>query len=440
MDGLQAENAGVGGIGENAEERYRALAYDTALSTLVAVAVYVVVKVSLDGFRQWRARVSVLIVGSGPVGLTAALVAVRSGKVLKLTVLDERYRAALLCRPQQIALDPRSVKFLLGLGVDFDNMEGCWHNEHFFTRIGVFQEYLLSILEQKKQKVDVKVLLGNKFTEEYLRRIPRNEWPRVIVVADGSCGDSCSVLGISSDYTVPTPEIRAHSLYFDLSAYGMEALREHRNPTAKPGFHLKIYGTFRNRYMALVCPASDTKMVRFLRHTANSSIMKNIFHQSFNVYKTDIEPRLNDVTLHHMQCSRRLFEIQLSHRRISAAYIEGNNVAVTVEGEAARVLNFDTGCGVNLGMRGLESMGTFIYRTATAVDQNDVLEALSAKMQHSRQVAETFKQTGLAQSIVYVKAEWAGYNALRINEQSLNYNSLQDFAGLNAHMMKPYRQ
>ncbi|CAB1441022.1 unnamed protein product [Pleuronectes platessa] len=198
---------------------------------------------------------------------------------------------------------------------------------------------------------------------------------------------------------VPTPEIRAHSLYFDLSAYGVEALREHRNPTTKPGFHLKIYGTFRNRYMALVCPTSDTKMVRFLRHTANSSIMKNIFHQSFNAYKTDIEPRLSDVTHHHMQCSRRLFEIQLSHRRISAAYIEGDNVAVTVEGEAARVLNFDTGCGVNLGMRGLESMASFIYQTATAVDQNDILEALSAKMQHSRQVAETFRQTGLAESM-----------------------------------------
>lgn len=71
--------------------------------------------------------------------------------------------------------------------------------------------------------------------------------------------------------------------------------------------------------------------------------MKNIFHQSFNAYKTDIEPRLNDVTLHSLQCSRRLFEIQLSHRRVSAAYIEGDNVAVTVEGEAARILNFDTG-------------------------------------------------------------------------------------------------
>lgn len=57
------------------------------------------------------------------------------------------------------------------------------------------------------------------------------------------------------------------------------------------------------------------------------------------------------------------------------------------------------GCGVNLGMRGLESMGTFIYRTATAVDQNDILEALSAKMQHSRQVAETFRLMGLAESM-----------------------------------------
>lgn len=81
--------------------------------------------------------------------------------------------------------------------------------------------------------------------------------------------------------------------------------------------------------------------------------MKNIFHQSFNAYKTDIEPRLNDVTLHHMQCSRRLFEIQLSHRRTSAAYIEGDNAAVIVEGEAARVLNFDTGT--------LDGEGVFQY-------------------------------------------------------------------------------
>ena len=157
-----SSSSSSGSVGESAEEQYQALAFDTAVSTLVAIAVYVVVKVSLDGFRHWRSKIYVLIVGSGPIGLTAALVAVRSGKVLKLTVLDERCRSALLSRPQQIALDPRSVGFLLGLGVDFDNMEGCWHNEHFFTKIGVFQEYLLSILEQKKQKVDVRVQLGTK--------------------------------------------------------------------------------------------------------------------------------------------------------------------------------------------------------------------------------------------------------------------------------------
>lgn len=71
--------------------------------------------------------------------------------------------------------------------------------------------------------------------------------------------------------------------------------------------------------------------------------MKNIFHQSFNVYKMDIEPRVNELTLHHIQCSHRLLEIMLSHRRVTVAFIEDDNVVVTVEGEAARVLNFDTG-------------------------------------------------------------------------------------------------
>ncbi|XP_063801460.1 uncharacterized protein LOC134969438 isoform X2 [Pseudophryne corroboree] len=404
---------------DSGQELRDGLAVDTALSTLVVVLVYIVVKVSVDGIRQWRARVSILVVGAGPVGLAAALVAVRSGKVLNLTVLDERSRTALLCRPQQIALDPRSVKFLLALGVDFDNIEGCWHNDHFFTKIGVFHEHLLSILEQRKQTLDIRILLGTKFTEEYMRKMSQVEWPKIIIVADGSCGESSSLLGVNSEYIVescnayganaalerpdqrqvPTPEIRAHNLYFDLSAYGIDVVSSGKDTSGKPGFHLKIYGTFRNRYMALACKASDAKVVRFLRYTPNSSVMKNIFHQSFNAYKTDIEPRMSDLTFPHMQCSRRLFEIMLSHRRVTSAFIEGDNAVVALEGEAARVLNFDTGCGVNLGLRGLESSEEFIYKIATAVDQIDVFEALAAKIKHSKQVVEDFKLNGLSASM-----------------------------------------
>ncbi|XP_060109812.1 uncharacterized protein LOC132582291 [Heteronotia binoei] len=394
--------------------QYERLAVEAALSTLLAVLLYAALKVSVDGIRKWRAKVSVLVVGAGPVGLTAALVAVRSGKVLKLRLLDQRSRSALLCRPQQIALEPRSVRFLLGLGVDFDNMEGCWDKESFFTKIGVFQEHLLSLLEWHKRRLDVCLSLGTKFSDDFLKKNLASNWPKIIIIADGSCGESSTILGISPDYIVescnayganavierpdqrqvPTPEIRAHSLYFDLSAYGMDMTTMGKEPS-KPGFHLKIYGTFHNRYLALACPASDSKIVRFLRHTCSSSIMKNIFHQSFNAYKMDIEPRVNELMLHHIQCSHRIFEIMLSHRRVTAAFIEGENTVVIVEGEAARVLNFDTGCGVNLGLRGLESMEELIYKVATAVDQNDLFEALAAKIRHSKQVAEDFKQNGL---------------------------------------------
>lgn len=77
---------------------------------------------------------------------------------------------------------------------------------------------------------------------------------------------------------------------------------------------------------------------------------------------------------------------------------------------------FLKGCGVNLGMRGLESLGLFIYRTATAQDQNDVFEALSAKIQHSKHVAESFRQTGLAATMF----EWMDVRELDAGETMLS--------------------
>ncbi|KAG8143979.1 hypothetical protein E2320_001110 [Naja naja] len=355
---------------------------EVGLSTLLALALFVVVKLSVDAMRRSRAKVSVLVVGAGPVGLTAALVAVHSGKVLKLTLLDMCPRATLLCQSQQIALDPCSVRFLLGLGVDFGNLEGCWDKGHFFTKLGIFQEQLLSILEQHTRQVALQILLGTKVSEgeEAIQtKIDVSEHLCMSLStpfvdqfnADGTCGESDAILGINPEYTVescnayganavmerpdqrqvPTPEIRAHKLYFDLSAYGMDKLAT-KTEFPKTVFHLKIHGTFRNRCLALACPASDSKIIKFLHHTLNSTIMKSIFQQSFNAYKMDIEPRIGEPMLH---C-----------------------------------------CGVNLGLKGLESMEELIYKVATAVDQQDIFEALAAKIQHSRQVVEDFKQNGLS--------------------------------------------
>lgn len=67
-------------------------------------------------------------------------------------------------------------------------------------------------------------------------------------------------------------------------------------------------------------------------------------------------------------------------------------------------IHFLGGCGVNLGLRGLESSEEFISRVATAVDQSDIFEALSAKIRHSKQVAEDFKQNGLFITVF----EWTG--------------------------------
>ena len=60
--------------------------------------------------------------------------------------------------------------------------------------------------------------------------------------------------------------------------------------------------------------------------------MKTIFHQAFNTFKMDIEPRARDAAMCLGQCSRRLFEITWSQRRATAAYIQGEARVVTMEG------------------------------------------------------------------------------------------------------------
>ena len=139
-------------------------ACDTILATILVVSCFIAFKSSYDCLRRWRGKLNVVVLGCGPVGLTAALIAVRSKRAKKITIFEEKTRSQLMDRPHQIGIEPRAVGFLKRLGVDFDNMEGCWHNDRFYTRIGIFQEYILSLLQQiTEPPLDIR--LGTKVSQ-----------------------------------------------------------------------------------------------------------------------------------------------------------------------------------------------------------------------------------------------------------------------------------
>ena len=133
------------------------------LMTSVAVGVFLGLKSCFDHFRRQFSKIIVVVIGGGPIGLLSALIASKTGNTEKIIVFEENSKSDLISRPQQIGLDIQSVKFLRGLGIDFDNIEGCWdkRGKEFFTPIGVFQEYVLDIVPQVKM-VDIDFRFGTK--------------------------------------------------------------------------------------------------------------------------------------------------------------------------------------------------------------------------------------------------------------------------------------
>ena len=164
----------------------RVLFQTTAVTILVTVA-FVATKTSYEKVRQHLSKATVVVVGAGPVGLTAVLISALSGKAEKIILFDDKFRNDLINRPQQIALTDSSVMFLKMLGVDFDNIEGCWQNGSFFTKLGVFEEYVLGMVYRLHCKVPVdirlhskvsttlsnKLLLFSKITFRWLQRCTR---------------------------------------------------------------------------------------------------------------------------------------------------------------------------------------------------------------------------------------------------------------------------
>ena len=85
-------------------------------------------------------------------------------------------------------------------------------------------------------------------------------------VATMECRDACAV---------PTPEIRVHNLLFDLDAY-TNGLGDGTGYTGikipKPLFHLKIFGSRRQRYLALAVHRTEAHLVRMLRVILDKSV------------------------------------------------------------------------------------------------------------------------------------------------------------------------
>ena len=133
----------------------------TAVTILVTIA-FMATKTSYEKVRQHLSRATVVVIGAGPVGLTAVLISALSGKAEKIILFDDKFRNDLINRPMQIALNDISVKFLQMLGVNFDNIEGCWQQGSFFTKLGVFEEYMLGMVYRLQYKVPVDVRLCSK--------------------------------------------------------------------------------------------------------------------------------------------------------------------------------------------------------------------------------------------------------------------------------------
>ncbi|XP_074077764.1 uncharacterized protein LOC141512576 [Macrotis lagotis] len=121
----------------------------------------------------------------------------------------------------------------------------------------------------------------------------------------------------------------------------------------------------------------------------DAKLMKKIYHQFFNDYKMDGDPKMSGLSL------QQLLEILLSCKKITTTYIKRNNIAVTVEGEDPHLLSFGTGSGENLRPRGLESNEELATNMTTLGDHRDVFQSLSANTKQSREIVEEFKSDGL---------------------------------------------
>ncbi|XP_033754983.1 uncharacterized protein LOC117337937 isoform X1 [Pecten maximus] len=382
----------------------------SVLLTGLLVALFCVVRFLYRKTRRNWTSVNIFIIGGGPIGLVAALLAVKSKRLRKLTVIESESRRDLVKREYQVCFDIENIAFLQTVGVEFDSIEGCRDKHGFYTRVGIFLDYCLTILENSEKKI--RLLFETKFDKEIRKSLEKESCRTLVIVCDGKKGQSARFLGLD-EFTeevscqtfgamagverphlreVPTQEIRAHNLNFDLSAYGPYS--QDQNGTT--GFSLKIFGNSKCRYMCLAIRKCDSPTLKALRTILDRSMMRNIFLKCFNTYKLKSEPGLSEsFVLNHMKYSPRLFEVRYTQKCETVAYFDDCDMFVVVEGEAALSCNFHTGMDINQGIRGLHSLDQFITRVTWAESEQSISSALAYKMQHSTKLFSSLSRDGI---------------------------------------------
>ncbi|XP_062572350.1 uncharacterized protein LOC134234314 isoform X2 [Saccostrea cucullata] len=378
------------------------------LITVLFLALFTGWRAFYERIKRTLCHVTVVVIGGGPVGLLSAFLALKSGRASKIVIFEEKDRKTLLNGPYQLTFDIQSVEYLKRCGIDFDNIEGCCHDNCFTTKVGVFLEYILDHLSSAR----VSVRFSCKFDKETCKELDEIQGRLLVIACDGRNGQASRLLGLdefSEQHScnaygaiaaierteardVPTPEKRVHNLTFDLSAYGAY----HSENDNSPGFSLKVFGNSKHRYISLAISKCESPVVKALRTILDRSMMRNIFLKCFNLYKMGYEQSLSEsYALNHMKFSPRLFEIKLSQRCETVAYFHDCDTFVLAEGEAALSFNFHTGLDINPAIRGLMSLSKFIEMISLAETEHSISNALLFKMRHNEFVSKDLIRNGL---------------------------------------------